>query len=70
MAKVKVKLTQSRAGVGFADSVGDMVWVSLLEAGRMYRAGQINKPSAANLKKIAAAEAEAATERAAPAAEG
>ncbi len=37
---MKVKLTQSRAGIGFAQGVGDEIEVSVAEAERMIDAGQ------------------------------
>lgn len=65
MKTVEVKLTMPRATVTGAQNRGDVVEVGVLEAGRMMRAGQIEKPEAKTLKAIAAAEAEAAKETAA-----
>ena len=59
-----VKLTIARSGPAGAQNRGDTVTVGLLEAGRMLRSGQIEKPAAATLKAIAAAEAEARGETA------
>lgn len=65
MKTVEVKLTMPRATVTGAQNRGDVVEVGVLEAGRMMRAGQIEKPEAKTLKAIAGAEAEAAKETAA-----
>ena len=65
MKTVDVKLTISRATATGAENRGDVVAVGCLEAGRMLRAGQIEKPDAKTLKAIAAAEAAANKETAA-----
>lgn len=63
----KVTLTIARSGPRNIDQrAGDVIEVSLLEAARMLRAGQIERPDAKTLKAIAAAETADATETAAP----
>ena len=65
MKTCDVKLTVARSGIRGAQSAGDIVEVSLLEAGRLLRAGQIERPDAKVMKAIAEAEKAHAVERAA-----
>lgn len=67
MDTCEVKLTVGRAGPAGAQNRGDVAEVGLLEAGRMIRAGQCEKPDAKVLKAIAGAESAAAKETAAAA---
>lgn len=67
MDACEVKLTVSRAGPKLEQKAGQVVEVSLLEAGRLLRNGACERPDAKTLKAIAAAEAEAAKEAAAAA---
>jgi len=69
MAKVKVKLLIARSGPGGAFSAGDEIEVSAAEAGRMFRAGQIENPGAKVLKSAIAAETADGRETAAAAAD-
>lgn len=64
MDKCEVKLTVSRSGPAGSQNRGDNVEVGLLEAGRLVKRGDCEKPDAKTLKAIAKAEAAAKKETA------
>lgn len=70
MDKISVKLAVPRSGPIGAQSRGDVIEVGPLEAGRMWRAGQIERPGGTDLKAIAAAEESAQVETASAAPAG
>lgn len=65
MKTCEVKLTVARSGVRGAHVPGDVIEVGVLEASRLWRARQIERPDAKTLKDIAEAEKAEAVERAA-----
>lgn len=62
MKTCEVKLAVSRTGPAGAQNRGAIIEVGLLEAGRMYAAGQCERPEGKTLKAIAVATEKAGVE--------